>query len=151
MLRELVTLMPSATALQISNMLYGGVTRIDVQEALDFLVDAGFLKKSTTNTYEQTDMAISGSSDAIPKAIRSMHQQMMMLAAKIIDGLPKSERNISGLTVAANKQTYDRVVNELDICRKKIAAIVGDAEEANRVYRINLQIFPVTKEIDSEK
>lgn len=150
-LRELVTLMPGATALQISNMLYGGVTRIDVQEALDFLVDAGFLKKSTTNTYEQTDMAISGSSDAIPKAIRSMHQQMTMLAAKIIDGLPKSERNISGLTVAANKQTYDRVVNELDICRKKIAAIVGDAEEANRVYRINLQIFPVTKEIDSEK
>ena len=142
---------PVLRELQISNMLFGGVTRIDVQEALDFLVDAGFLKKSTTNTYEQTDMAISGSSDAIPKAIRSMHQQMTMLAAKIIDGLPKSERNISGLTVAANKQTYDRVVNELDICRKKIAAIVGDAEEANRVYRINLQIFPVTKEIDSEK
>ena len=109
------------------------------------------VRKEAAVSYEQTDMAISGSSDAIPKAIRSMHQQMTMLAAKIIDGLPKSERNISGLTVAANKQTYDRVVNELDICRKKIAAIVGDAEEANRVYRINLQIFPVTKEIDSEK
>lgn len=149
-LRELVTLMPGATALQISNMLYGGVTRVDVQEALDFLVEAGFLTRVSTNTYEQTDMAISGASDAIPKAIRSMHKHMAILAANMIDSLPKSERNVSGLTIAANKHTYERVVNELNICRKKIASIVTNAEDANRIYRVNLQMFPVTKEITDE-
>lgn len=149
-LRELVTLMPGATALQISNMLYGGVTRVDVQEALDFLVEAGFLMRVSTNTYEQTDMAISGASDAIPKAIRSMHKHMAILAANMIDSLPKSERNVSGLTIAANKHTYERVVNELNICRKKIASIVTNAEDANRIYRVNLQMFPVTKEITDE-
>ena len=149
-LRELVTLMPGATALQISNMLYGGVTRVDVQEALDFLVEAGFLTRVSTNTYEQTDMAISGASDAIPKAIRSMHKHMATLAANVIDSLPKSERNVSGLTIAANKHTYERVVNELNICRKKIASIVTNAEDANRIYRVNLQMFPVTKEITDE-
>lgn len=149
-LRELVTLMPGATALQISNMLYGGVTRVDVQEALDFLVEAGFLMRVSTNTYEQTDMAISGASEAIPKAIRSMHKHMAILAANMIDSLPKSERNVSGLTIAANKHTYERVVNELNICRKKIASIVTNAEDANRIYRVNLQMFPVTKEITDE-
>jgi len=149
-LRELVTLMPGATALQISNMLYGGVTRVDVQEALDFLVEAGFLTRVSTNTYEQTDMAISGASEAIPKAIRSMHKHMAILAANMIDSLPKSERNVSGLTIAANKRTYERVVNELNICRKKIASIVTNAEDANRIYRVNLQMFPVTKEISDE-
>lgn len=149
-LRELVTLMPGATALQISNMLYGGVTRVDVQEALDFLVEAGFLTRVSTNTYEQTDMAISGASEAIPKAIRSMHKHMAILAANMIDSLPKSERNVSGLTIAANKHTYERVVNELNICRKKIASIVTNAEDANRIYRVNLQMFPVTKEITDE-
>lgn len=149
-LRELVTLMPGATALQISNMLYGGVTRVDVQETLDFLVEAGFLMRVSTNTYEQTDMAISGASDAIPKAIRSMHKHMAILAANMIDSLPKSERNVSGLTIAANKHTYERVVNELNICRKKIASIVTNAEDANRIYRVNLQMFPVTKEITDE-
>ena len=150
-LRELATLMPGATPLQISNMLYGGVTRLDVQEALDFLVDAGFLARVAPNTYEQTDMAISGASDAIPKAILSMHSQMAELAKKIVNGLPKSERNFSGLTIASNQQTYELIVKELDACRRKIASIVANAEGANRVYRINLQVFPVTKEIKLEK
>ena len=123
---------------------------VDVQEALDFLVEAGFLTCVSTNTYEQTDMAISGASDAIPKAIRSMHKHMAILAANMIDSLPKSERNVSGLTIAANKHTYERVVNELNICRKKIASIVTNAEDANRIYRVNLQMFPVTKEITDE-
>jgi uncharacterized protein (TIGR02147 family) len=149
-LRELVTLMPGASPLQMSNMLYGGVTRIDVQEALNFLVDNGFLERTANNTYKQTDMAIMGSSEATPKAIRSMHRQMTLLAAKLIDELPKSERNFSGLTIAANERTYERVVSELNACRKKIASIVTNAEDATRIYRVNLQMFPVTRDISKE-
>lgn len=150
-LREMAPMMPGASALTISNMLYAGVTRVDVQQSLDFLVNAGFLARRSANVYEQTDKAVAGSSEAIPKAIRSMQKQMAMLGARIIDELPKSERNFSGLTVAANKFTYERIVEELNECRRKIASIVANAEGGNRIYRLNLQFFPVTKEIDSEK
>ena len=150
-LREMAPMLAVASPTQISNLLYGGVTRFDVQQSLDFLVEAGFLTRTGHNVYEQTDKAVAGSSDAIPKAIRMMQKQMALLGARIIDELPKSERNFSGLTVAANKQTYERVVEELTTCRKKIASIVANAENGNRIYRLNLHFFPVTKEIFNEK
>lgn len=150
-LREMAPMLAVASPTQISNLLYGGVTRFDVQQSLDFLVEAGFLTRTGHNVYEQTDKAVAGSSDAIPKTIRMMQKQMALLGARIIDELPKSERNFSGLTVAANKQTYERVVEELTTCRKKIASIVANAENGNRIYRLNLHFFPVTKEIFNEK
>jgi uncharacterized protein (TIGR02147 family) len=51
------------------------------------------------------------------------------------------------MTVAVNRAAYEQIVNELDICRKKIAGIVSAAEDCDRVYRVNLQLFPLTKEI----
>jgi uncharacterized protein (TIGR02147 family) len=117
-----------------------------VKKSLDFLVQAGFLKEQR-NRYVQSDKAILGSSEKIPRAIRGMHRQMARLAEKAVEAFPVTERNFSGMTVAVNRAAYAQIVSELDLCRKKIAAIVSAAEDCDRVYRVNLQLFPLTKEI----
>ena len=111
------------------------------------MVQAGFLKEHR-NRYVQSDKAILGSSEKIPKAIRNMHKQMARFAEKAIENFPVSDCNFSGMTVAVNREAYERIVKELDICRKKIAEIVSAAEDYDRIYRVNLQLFPLTKEIE---
>jgi len=149
-LRELAPMMPGFTPEQIAKKFYFGITRVDVRDSLDFLVKNGFLKKVANHVYERTNKAVRGSSEAIPASIRSMHKQMALHAARSIEILPKSERNFSGLTVAASKKTYEQVVEELNKCRKKIASIVASADDADRIYRLNLQLFPITNGVSDE-
>ena len=145
-LRELAPRIANATPSKIANMLHESVTPENVKKSLDFLVQAGFLKERR-NRYVQSDKAILGSSEKIPRAIRGMHRQMARLAEKAVEAFPVTERNFWGMTVALNRAAYAQIVSELDFCRKKIAAIVSAAEDCDRVYRVNLQLFPLTKEI----
>lgn len=146
-LRELAPRLPSALPIIVAGMFYENVTPEDVQRSLDFMVRAGFLKKGKRHTYSQLDRGIQGSSEMIPKAIRNMHKQMAEFAVKAIENFPKTDRNFSGLTIAASKSTYNQIVKELNACRKKVADIVSAADEGDRIFRLNMQLFPVTKEI----
>lgn len=146
-LRELAPRVAVAIPAKIAGLFYENVSSDDVRKSLDFMVQAGFLKKHKKN-YEQTDKAILGSSEKIPKAIRNMHRQMARFAEKAIENFPVSDRNFSGMTVSVNRTTYEQIVNELNICRKKIAEIVSVSDDCDRIYRLNLQLFPLTKEIE---
>ena len=145
-LRELAPRVANATPSKIANMFHENVTPENVKHSLEFLVQAGFLKERR-NRYVQSDKAILGSSEKIPKAIRGMHKQMAKFAERAVEAFAVTERNFSGMTVAVNRAAYAQIVSELDLCRKKIAAIVSAAEDCDRVYRVNLQLFPLTKEI----
>ena len=65
------------------------------------------------------------------------------LAAKALD-LPVTERNFTGVTVGVSEDSYNRIVKELDECRRKIIAIATEDKNINQVYRVNLQLFPLT-------
>ncbi|MCQ2062916.1 MAG: TIGR02147 family protein [Fibrobacter sp.] len=146
-LRELAPRLSSALPIIVAGMFYDEVSAADVQRSLDFLVRAGFLKKGKHHTYSQLDRGIQGSSEMIPQAIRNMHKKMAEFAVKAIENFPKTDRNFSGLTVAVGKSTYAQIVKELDDCRKRVADIVSAAEDGDRIFRLNMQLFPVTKEI----
>ena len=146
-LRELAPRVANATPSKLAQLFYENVTPENVRNSLTFMVQAGFLKEHG-NRYVQSDKAILGSSEKIPKAIRNMHKQMARFAEKAIENFPVSDRNFSGMTVAVNREAYERIVKEFDICRKKIAEIVSAAEDYDRIYRVNLQLFPLTKEIE---
>ena len=45
-----------------------------------------------------------------------------------------------------SSKTYERVVYELLEFRKKIVSIVADDSPAEKVCRLNLQLFPLTRE-----
>ena len=71
---------------------------------------------------------------------------MSQLAAPALE-LPTSERNFSGVTMGVSKETYDRIVNLLDEFRSKVIAIAAEDKNIEQVYRLNLQLFPLTRNI----
>ena len=50
-----------------------------------------------------------------------------------------------------NREAYEKIVEELDACRKKIVAIATECGELDQVYRLNLQLFPLTKQVKGSK
>ena len=49
--------------------------------------------------------------------------------------------------MGVSKNTYDRIVGMIDEFRRKIIAIAAEDKDIDQVYRLNLQLFPLTKSI----
>jgi len=119
-----------------------------VTETLDFLEDANLLKKDREGNYVQTDKSISmGSVDAVPLAAKDLQRQMGELAVKALD-LPLAERSMSGVVLGLTPDSYERIKQELLECRRRIIAIATESDKTQRVYRLNLQLFPISEPID---
>lgn len=144
--RELAPLMPGATPGEIAKKCYPEMTAAEVQQSLNFLTKAGLLKKAGDSAFVQAETSITGTSDATRLALRGMHRQMSKLATPALD-LPVEQRNFSGVTMGVSRESYERIVKVLDECRRQIIAIAADDKDIDQVYRLNLQLFPLTKNV----
>lgn len=145
--RELAPIMPGAMPGEIAKMCTQEISALEVRKSLAFLERAGFLKQVGENVYVQTEKSVEGSKEGLPLAIRSMHREMGNLAVDSLDRFSSSERNVTGVTMGINRETYEQIVAELDACRKRITAIAEACTDVTQVYRMNLQIFPLSKEV----
>ena len=143
--RELAPLMPGATPGEMAKMCYPEVSAAEIQQSLNFLTKAGLLKKAGEG-FLQAETSIKGTPDATRLALRGMHRTMSKLATPAID-LPVDERNFSGVTMGLSRDSYERIVNVLDECRSKIIAIAAEEKNVDQVYRMNFQLFPLTKKV----
>ena len=144
--RELAPLMPGATPGEIAKKCYPEMTAAEVQQSLNFLMKAGLLKKAGDGAFVQAETSITGTPDATRLALRGMHRQMSKLATPALD-LPVEQRNFSGVTMGVSRESYERIVKVLDECRRQIIAIAADDKNIDQVYRLNLQLFPLTKNV----
>ena len=144
--RELAPLMPGATPGEIAKKCYPEISATEVQQSLNFLTKAGLLKKAGDSAFVQAETSITGTPDATRLALRGMHRQMSKLATPALD-LPVEQRNFSGVTMGVSRESYERIVKVLDECRRQIIAIAADDKDIDQVYRLNLQLFPLTKNV----
>ena len=50
-----------------------------------------------------------------------------------------------------DREAYERLAAELDVFRKKVVEIVSNVKSYDRVYRMNLQLFPLSKKVDKNE
>jgi uncharacterized protein (TIGR02147 family) len=76
-----------------------------------------------------------------------MQKQYAHLAADSLERYSRDYRHISGMTMGLDREAYERLAAELDAFRKKVAEIVSNVKSYDRVYRMNLQLFPLSKQV----
>lgn len=152
-IRELAPKMKGATPAKMAEQFEFGVNTADVKKSLAQLQDLGLLKKDKDGNFVQESRSITtGSLDVTSLAIRDMHRQMGNLAVKALDEVPVNERDISGMTLGVSEIAYQKIVQEIADFRRRIGAIVMEDSGNERVYRMNVQLFPLTKDfIDGGK
>ena len=144
-MRELAPIMPGAKPLELARNCYPVVSAAEVRQSLDFMVHANFLKKVGEDTYVQTEKVVTGSSAAIPLALRSMNRQMSKFATDAIDDIPPEKRHTAGVTLGMSDATYKWLVQKLESLRQQVVAMAAKEKDYDKVYRLNLQLFPLTK------
>ena len=151
-LRELAPAMPGAKPLALAHACRPEITAAEVSDVLNFLVKGAFLKKDGEGNYVQTEKSLTtGPMGVTPLAVRTMHRQMGELALEAIEGVAQDKRNFSGVTFGITKEGYDEIVQEIADCRKKVIAIARKNAATDEVYRLNMQLFPLTQKQELKK
>ena len=144
--RELAPLMPGATPGEIAKMCNPEVSAADVQKSLNFLTRVGLLKREGRDAFVQAETSIAGTPDATRLARRGMHRQMSKLATPAVD-LPVDERHFSGVTMGLSRRSYERIASLIDEFRRQVIAVAAEDRDIDQVYRLNLQLFPLSMKV----
>ncbi|WP_294961528.1 TIGR02147 family protein [uncultured Fibrobacter sp.] len=149
-LREMAPHMPGAKPFEMAHACKQKISATEVSETLDFLVKANLLRKDKNGNYHQTEKSVSmGPVDAVPVAARDMQRQMGEFAVKALD-LPLSERDMSGLTLGLTRHAYEKIRKEIAEFRRRVVSIATEEDKTEQVYRLNLQLFPMSERLDKE-
>ena len=151
-LRELAPAMPGAKPLALARACRPEITAAEVTETLNFLVKAGLLQKDKDGNYKQTERGVTtGSMEVTPIAVREMHRQMGEFALEAIEGVAQDKRHFSGLTLGITRDAYEKIVQETAEFRKRVITIATQDSGMDEVYRLNVQLFPMTNKSINKK
>ena len=150
-LRELAPIMKGASPLEMGHTLVPAISAAEARESLDLQESLGLLKKDECGNYVQTSEGVSSTREVISATVVNMQKQYAHLAADSLERYSRDYRHISGMTMGLDREAYERLAAELDAFRKKVVEILSNVKSYDRVYRMNLQLFPLSKKVEKNE
>lgn len=145
-LRELVCMHPNPNNMaELGRCLQPSVPASEVREAIKRLLDLGFIEKTPLGTYRQMAALLTTGFEVHSMAVRQFNKQMVEHAAQSLDRVPVTQRSVSGVTMAISEATYSQINAELHQMQDRILQLVENDPQADRVYQLNMLLFPVSK------
>ena len=144
-LRELVTMVDFRNDYALmARLIQPCIKPREAKKAVELLLRLQLIRQKSDGTYEQTDTAITAPSGVGPLAIRQFNKTMLSHAIGAIDTLPKTERNIFGITFGISPTMYDIICAEMAAFKDRIVTLVNRDQQSSRVFQLNLQLFPMS-------
>ena len=128
----------------IQNTLHPKIPLKDVQEALKFLTENGYVDVTSEGKAKLVNKNIECLGGVYRVAIAQYHTQMLGLAAQALHDFPLAERTVLGHTMAISKANYDEVQQVLEKALKEISVIGNRSKDPDTVYHIGFNAFPMT-------
>jgi uncharacterized protein (TIGR02147 family) len=135
---------------RIASCVHPRITATEAKEAVAWLLGHDFLKITKQGTYERLQRAITTRSEVSSSTVRNFNRTMIQLAGQSLDDFPINKRFTTGLTIGVSEQAYQMLVAEIEAFRDRVVQFVNSAEGADRVYQMNVQLFPVMLDSDQK-
>ncbi len=139
---------------RLQKLLRGQVNEAQIQQALDKLINAKDIEIDTeTKRARRTGATMSGLEDVPVELVRKIQSELIYLGLESLHKNTTQEREVSGFTLAMTDKEFEWVRFELRKLRKQIQKEISMKREqtpGDRVYQVNIQLFPVTDKVDDQ-
>jgi uncharacterized protein (TIGR02147 family) len=151
-IRELVNVVGNnGDVSKMAKLLTPSVSPAKVRESLSLLLELGLIRETSDNHYEITHQYIEGDDPALRTAIIAFQRSMLTLAGKSWDNCPAGEVSAHTLTLALSEKLAEELKSDMEQFKKKsIEKILADKDTAQRVYQVNMNLFPLSKNKEGE-
>lgn len=95
--------------------------------------------------FTQTQKAVSTPSEVLSVAITKYHKDLIRLGRESIERFGPEERDIRSVTLGLSHEGYRELQRRQEAFWKEILDFARAQDGTDRVYEMNMQLFPVTK------
>lgn len=120
---------------------------IEPKQASKALLDLealGLIQRDASGRLRQVNLNLNTDNEVVSSSMAKYHREMMKLASESIDRVPRGKREISAVCVPVSEATVIEIKSRIQTFRKELLSLASQDLESDRVYQINLQLFPLT-------
>lgn len=129
----------------IAETLVPRISTRQAQKAIEVLLALGVLERDECGALVQGDALLSTGAEVRSLGVGNFHRQMMARAADSIESIDRSEREISGLTVALSEKSFALFKDRIQKLRAELLDLSSHEDQADRVVQFNFQAFPLAR------
>nr|BFD61109.1 hypothetical protein CKG001_32160 [Bdellovibrio sp. CKG001] len=137
----------------LKNLLRGKASEDEIDHALSTLISSGDLRRDEVTGELKKARSLTESPEEIPVAlVRKLQSQLMYLGLESLYQDQPTEREFGTLTLSLTKTEFEEIKFKLRQMRKalhKDNSIARMKDKGERVYQLNIQLFPVTNAVES--
>jgi len=139
----------------LKELLRGKASEDEIEQALQSLFSAGELVQDPETGEVRKARALIESAEDVPVAlVRKLQAQLMYLGLESLYQDAANEREFGTLTLSLTKQEFEEIKFKLRQMRKQINkdnSIARTSSKGEKVYQLNIQLFPVTNAVNATK
>ncbi len=127
----------------IAERLMPAITTYQAREAFEYLKQKGYIVERE-GRWVQSEIQLTTTSGIPDSDLKHHHREVASLAGQWIDA-PLIERGFFGLTIALERHQLPQVKARIKELQDKLQEEFSLNPKADRVYRLNFQVFPMSK------
>ena len=128
----------------LASLLNPAITIKQAKESCELLTGLNLVRRETDGTFVPTSSMITTGERWKSIAIRAFQEQSIRLAGEAFDRYPQGERDISTVTIAVSRDDMDEIRRVTSEYRRTVLQIASASDRADRVYQLNIQLFPLS-------
>lgn len=127
----------------IARVLLPQISPREAADSIQILKFLGLIEKSDDGKYHPVEKTLT--TDERVRSVKALeyHRQMIQNASESMVRFRSDEREISGTTLRMNSEDVQNVKKLLKEFRKKVLNIAANSVEADQIYQLNFQFFPL--------
>jgi len=110
-----------------------------------FLLERLGMAKRTESGYEILDKHLHSGDNWNNEAVKNFQKTTMELATRSLDAVHPSQRDISTMTMNIDAETLGDLKIMVREFQENVAKLVESAPKSDRVYHLNVQLFPLSR------
>jgi uncharacterized protein (TIGR02147 family) len=131
----------------LAGLLSPPITASEAKKSVALLERLGLIFKDMEGIYRVQDKTITTGVYEKALAIANFQRETMKLAQESLDRVQKAERDISTMTLGISQNALEKIQELLQETRRKIAEIALADADSDRVFQLNMQLFPLSKKL----
>jgi uncharacterized protein (TIGR02147 family) len=120
------------------------ITTTEAKRSVQLLERLGLIQKDAAGAWMQSAPVLSTGNEVMSLNVVNYHKQVSKLAEGAFDRSPPELRDISALTMGIGIKEFSEIKAKVQTFRREIMEIAIQSKEADRVYQLNFQFFPVS-------
>lgn len=152
-LREAIALTGgNADHVKLAKLLVPSITARQVKESLQLQRDIGVIEKDDKKNYRQTEPFVAIGGPVRTTAVVKYQKDMLSQAQSAWDRFSGEEMSMHTVTLCVSEKMLDTIREEVRNFKERLFKLAATENvPPERVYHINVNVFPVTKSVKEKK